>query len=244
MPKDADSCEGVIVVDKEQGISSFAEVRRLRRILRAKKAGHTGTLDPMATGVLVICLGRATKIIQYLNENKKRYTAEIILGIRSDTYDITGRIFEVKPVVNIANDDIKRELLKLKEGDWHTPPMFSAIKRNGIPLYKFAREGQSVERKDRRYKIYSLDIKEIKLPRVTIEILCSRGTYVRSLIDSFGLNIGTGALLSSLRRTASGQFSIDTALKVGSLHGLKRQTQLREAIIPIDKVLKRSEFKE
>ena len=202
---------GFIVVDKPAGMTSHDVVARLRRILGMKKIGHTGTLDPFATGVLPVALGEGTKAIPFLDEGVKEYRAVMRLGITTDTDDLEGRITLERPLEGI-DDALIRETFPLFTGELsQIPPMYSALKRNGVPLYKLARRGEEVEREPRRLTVYSLVIDRIEFPFVTFTVRCSRGTYVRALARDLGEQLGCGAHLTALRRNASGPFTLADA---------------------------------
>jgi len=203
---------GFLVVDKPPGISSHTVVSRIRRITGQKKAGHTGTLDPFATGVLPIALGDATKAIQFLDESLKEYRAVMRIGQVTDTQDCTGALLEEHDWQQVSGADIMRVAALFLGPQKQLPPMFSAIKQNGVPLYRLARQGSDVPRELRDITIHSIRVEEISLPEITVLVSCSRGTYVRTLAHDMGRHLGCGAHLVSLRRTRSGPFSIDSAL--------------------------------
>lgn len=197
---------GVIPVFKEQGYTSFDVVAKLRGILGIRKIGHTGTLDPMATGVLPVCIGRATKLVDYLTDSDKEYEAVIKLGMVTDSYDVTGKILQDK-FVSVDSDTVK-EIIYSFEGEYiQVPPMYSAIKINGERLYKLARAGQTVDRKPRLCHIHRIEILSgYSLPYMRIKVKCSKGTYIRSLANDIGEKLGTGACLTELKRTKAGGF--------------------------------------
>lgn len=199
------------MLDKPPGMSSAAAVDHVKRALRVKRAGHGGTLDPIATGVLAVCLGEATKVAQYLLADDKAYRAEMVLGKVTDTLDRTGIVGEERDASGITRAQIEAALAGRRGEQDQIPPMFSAIKQDGVRLYKQARRGVEVERAPRRIRIDRLELVAFEGTRVTLEIACSKGTYVRSLVDDLGRDLGCGAYLSELRRTRSGLFSIDQA---------------------------------
>jgi len=202
---------GFIVVDKPAGITSHDVVARVRRILKMKKVGHTGTLDPFATGVLPVALGEGTKVIPFLDEGVKEYVAVMRLGVTTDTDDKDGTTVEERFLDGISASLI-REVLSCFTGEiTQIPPMYSALKRNGVPLYKLARKGEEVERAPRPVTIYSLPVDLIELPSVTFTVGCSRGTYVRALARDMGERLGCGAHLTALRRSRSGPFTLGHA---------------------------------
>jgi tRNA pseudouridine55 synthase len=198
-------------------MSSAAAVDHVKRQLRAKRAGHGGTLDPIATGVLAVCLGEATKVAQYLLADDKAYRAELVLGKVTDTLDRTGIVTEEHDASAITRAQIEAALAGRRGEYDQVPPMFSAIKQDGVRLYKQARRGDEVERAPRRIRIDQLDLVAYEGTRVTLDIACSKGTYVRSLVDDLGRDLGCGAYLAELRRTRSGLFSIAEAQQLTAL---------------------------
>lgn len=208
--------DGVIIIDKPQGKTSHDIVALVRRIFNTRRVGHTGTLDPMATGVLPICVGNATKAADMLTAADKRYTAELELGKKSDTLDSTGEILHTSDV-NVSEKEIREIIMGFVGEQEQLPPMYSAIKKNGKKLYELAREGVEIEREPRKINIFSIDISEINMPFVKIDVHCSKGTYIRSLCDDIGTRAGCGAVMTSLRRTASGVFNIDDAYTIDEL---------------------------
>lgn len=202
---------GFIVVDKPAGMTSHDVVARVRRILKMKKVGHTGTLDPFATGVLPVALGEGTKAIPYLDEGIKEYRAVMMLGVATDTEDLEGSVIRERPLDGITEASIRETLSHFTGILSQIPPMYSALKQNGVPLYKLARKGEVVERQPRRITIYSLLIDSIELPLVAFTVRSSRGTYVRSLARDMGELLGCGAHLTALRRTESGPFRLEQA---------------------------------
>jgi tRNA pseudouridine55 synthase len=211
---------GILVLDKPAGMSSAQAVDHVKRAFRVKRAGHGGTLDPIATGVLAICLGEGTKIAQYLLADDKAYRAELVLGRETDTLDRTGETVAEHDASHVTREMIVAGLAAhLGEQD-QIPPMYSAIKQDGVRLYKQARRGIEVDRPPRRIRIDRLELIAFApgpVPRVTIEMACSKGTYVRSLVDDLGRELGCGAHLAELRRTQSGIFSIDQAQQPDAL---------------------------
>jgi tRNA pseudouridine55 synthase len=208
---------GYIVVDKPAGMTSHDVVARVRRILKMKKVGHTGTLDPFATGVLPVALGEGTKAIPFLDEGVKEYRAVMKLGVVTDTDDVDGTVIAEHPL-NGINETMIRETAAAFTGTINQiPPMFSALKRNGVPLYKLARKGEEVEREPRQVTLSSLFIDRIELPVVAFTVRCSRGTYVRAVARDMGERLGCGAHLTELRRTASGPFTLGQALTLEQL---------------------------
>ncbi len=204
---------GLILLDKPQGFTSFKAAAAIRRIHGIKRVGHTGTLDPMATGVLPILIGRATRLCSFCLDADKRYTATVILGVTTDTLDITGKILSESPV-NVTDDELNKAIEKFKGIYDQIPPMFSAISKNGVRMYDLARQGIEVERTPRRVNIKKINLLWRDGNTFAIDVLCSKGTYIRSLADDLGKFLGTGAVLSGLRRTKTAQFSIDECAKL------------------------------
>jgi tRNA pseudouridine55 synthase len=207
---------GVLVIDKPAGMSSAAAVERVRRELGIDRAGHGGTLDPIATGVLPICVGSGTKLAQFLLADDKAYEAEGLLGIETDTLDRTGRVVGARPVA-VTRDALDRVLAAHLGEQAQIPPMYSAIKQGGVRLYHRARAGEEVERAPRQIRIDRLELLAFDPPRFRIAIACSKGTYVRSLVADIGAALATGAHLAELRRTRSGAFTIDQAITLDRL---------------------------
>ena len=202
---------GVLVLDKPQGLSSAAAVDKVKRALRVERAGHGGTLDPMATGVLAVCIGEATKLASYLLADDKGYVAEGLLGVETDTLDRTGAVTATREVAVTREQLLAAIAARTGELD-QIPPMFSALKQDGRRLYQRARAGEVVDRAPRRIRIDRLALVAFDPPHFTVEIACSKGTYVRSLVADLGTDVGCGAHLTALRRTRSGRFSIDQAV--------------------------------
>lgn len=198
---------GLLIIDKPQGITSFDVVRRVRKLCGTRRVGHTGTLDPLATGVLPVAVGEGTRIVQFLMEGDKTYRATLKLGEITDTQDAEGKILERRPVVDVTDDVLQEACRPLVGTISQIPPMYSALKKDGVPLHRLARQGIEVERQARRIEIRRLEILEVHLPYMTFEVDCSKGTYVRSLCHDLGLALGTGAHLTALRRTRNGAFS-------------------------------------
>ena len=202
---------GVINVYKESGMTSFDVVRKIKKIAGTGKVGHTGTLDPMATGVLPICIGKATKLVDYIMGDYKVYRAEMKLGLKSDTLDSEGTILSERNIT-CNKEDIEKEFQKFIGEIIQVPPMYSALKVNGKRLYELAREGKEVHREGRKITIYYIDIESIEIPYVRFKVKCSKGTYIRTLIDDIGEGLGTGAIMTSLERVESGDaFNISNA---------------------------------
>jgi len=203
---------GILLIDKPEGMTSAAVVRVVKRVLAEEKVGHLGTLDPFAGGLLPICLGTGTKISQFLMVERKAYSGTIRLGVETDTFDSTGTVIKTAPVPQ--NDEIiLRKLEAQFTGEhWQTPPMYSAIKRKGVPLYKLARQGIEVDREPRKVTIEQLTLTPMGNDTLSFLLRCSKGTYVRSFAADLGTTLGCGAHLATLRRTEFGPFSVDQAL--------------------------------
>ena len=220
---------GIINLDKPKGMTSQEAVTFVKRTLRVKKAGHAGTLDPLATGVLLILLGEATKVARFLSDLDKEYISKIKLGERTDTLDSEGNIIEKRDVPDIPKGQIEAVLSRFLGEIRQVPPMYSALKHSGRPLYELARKGIEVERKERPVNIYNIRLLSLNLPYLEIAISCSKGTYIRTLADDIGMALGTGAHITELRRTSIGDFKIEDSLKIKDI--------TPDKIIPIDKAL-------
>ena len=230
--------DGVLIINKEQGFTSFDVVAKLRGILQMKKIGHTGTLDPMATGVLCVCAGRATKAVEILTEHDKTYEATVLLGTTTDTGDITGNTLTKTPVDPSITKEKIEEICSCFVGDiLQVPPMYSALKVDGQKLCDLARKGKEVERKPRPVVIHSIEVNDLKLPEFKMTVSCGKGTYIRTLAEDIGSKIGCGATLSSLKRTRVDRFGIDKAYALEELEKLKAEGRLHEAVIPVEKCL-------
>lgn len=207
----------VINLNKPRGISSQLAVTKVRRLLNVKKAGHAGTLDPIATGVLLVCLGEATKITRFLTETDKEYIALMKLGEKTDTLDSEGEVIERTDCLSLEEDNIRQVVGSFKGAIRQTPPMFSAIKIGGSPLYKLARKGLTVERAERVVTIHSLEITALDLPFLEIKVSCSKGTYIRTLCNDIGDTLGVGAHMTALNRTRIGDFRIEDSITLEGL---------------------------
>ena len=227
---------GIINVYKEKGYTSHDVVAVLRKIAGQKKIGHTGTLDPDATGVLPVCLGRATKLCDLLTDRDKTYEAVLLLGKTTDTQDISGAILKEQPTDHLNEAEVTKVIESFKGTYDQIPPMYSALKVNGKKLYELAREGKTVERKSRKVTIYQIHIKEIQLPRVRMEMTCSKGTYIRTLCHDIGNLLGTGGCMEELTRTKVGRFELKDSLKLEELSDLAQNGRLEDALIPLDQM--------
>lgn len=226
---------GFVVIDKPAGITSHDVVSRVRRIMGTRKVGHTGTLDPFATGVLPVAVNDGTKAINFLDEGRKVYDAVMRLGIVTDTLDMTGTLLREVDPFSITLQQLQQLCIRFTGSLVQIPPMYSAIKKDGQPLYKLARQGVEVERQPRSIEVYSLEIISIEMPLVTIRVCCSRGTYVRTLADDMGRELGCGAALQELRRMASGLFAIENALTLEQLEiSMKSKNNGNLLVTPFD----------
>ncbi len=236
---------GIIVIDKEPGFTSHDVVAKMRGICGQRKIGHTGTLDPMATGVLPVCLGSATKLCDMLADRDKEYVAELLLGVETDTQDVTGQVLARCPV-EVQESQVRSVAASFVGEYRQVPPMYSALKVNGKKLCDLARAGKEVERKARPVQIYELEILECRLPVVRMRVVCSKGTYIRTLCSDMGERLACGGTMQSLRRTRVGMFSLEDACTLGELqrwkdedmlgHAGLDQAKLRQALRPVDSV--------
>jgi len=221
---------GVILIDKPSSRTSQEVVTQVKKMLRVRKAGHTGTLDPFATGVLPVCLNEGTKLAPFLIDQDKEYEGGLVLGIETDTQDSTGQIINTQPVGDIPSDRIIAAFARFQGTIEQIPPMFSAVKHQGVRLYELAREGKSVERTSRQVMIFSIEILTIALPHISFRVHCSKGTYIRTLANDIGRVLGCGACLKSLRRTASGTFRLEQAITPDALREMPRW-MVREKVL-------------
>ena len=227
---------GIINVYKEEGFTSHDVVAKLRGIVGQKKIGHTGTLDPDATGVLPVCLGKATKLCDLLTDKDKTYEAVMLLGMTTDTQDVTGRILEERSTETLTADKV-REVIRSFIGDYdQIPPMYSAKKVNGKKLYELARQGIVIERKPCPVTLSSIIIKKIDLPYVTFEVTCSKGTYIRSLCRDIGEKAGCGGCMAELVRTRVSSFKIEDGFTLSEVEAMRDADTLLEHIVPVDEV--------
>jgi len=228
--------KGVVIVDKPAGITSHDAVDRVRKLLGERKAGHTGTLDPMATGVLAVCVGEATKIASFLTGDDKVYEATMRLGVRTDTLDMTGQVLaEQQPRATEA--DVKAVLAAFVGTITQVPPQYSAVKVRGKALYKWARKGIRVEPPPREVQIREILLQGIELPRVRFTVTCSKGTYVRTLCADMGDRLGCGAALEQLRRTRSGIFRLQDAVRLDGESDDGIRARLEQGLIPMNRAL-------
>jgi len=224
--------EGVLLVDKPQGLTSHDVVYRLRRKLSMKKIGHAGTLDPMATGLLIMLIGKATRISQYLMSVDKVYEGEATLGVVTDSQDAEGEMMETRPVPEFTEVQV-REVMKGFLGDqYQTPPMHSAIKVDGVKLYHLARKGEEVAREPRFIRVSAFNLLSFALPKLTFDLHCTKGTYVRTIAHDLGQKLGCGAHLSALRRTGSGKFTIGQCLTLDEIEAMPL-AEIEKRLIPV-----------
>lgn len=223
---------GIINLYKPSGITSFEAVSKIKKISGEKKVGHTGTLDPLASGVLPICIGKATKLVDYIMQGEKIYKVKMKLGEETDTYDKEGEIIS-KSSAPCDSNEIIDAIMSFRGEIMQIPPMYSALKVNGKRLYELARMGIEVERKARKINIYDIDIQDIDIPFVTFTVRCSKGTYIRSLCFDIGKKLGCGAVMYELERCASSIFTVDSSIKLEDL----TKENFIQRVIPIDECL-------
>lgn len=228
---------GILNINKPEGWTSQDVVAKLRGRLHIRRVGHTGTLDPMATGVLPVCFGKATRIIEYYDDDFKTYEAEMKLGMVTDTLDITGTVLETKPV-DVSEEDVIQAIDSFRGWITQIPPKYSALKVNGKPLYKYAREGVEVEIKSR--KIYVADIQPVEVNlgenRILFRVTCSKGTYIRTICDDIGKKLGCGGTMTALQRTQSGCFRVEDARTLPEILEMTDE-ELERCVIPMDETL-------
>jgi tRNA pseudouridine55 synthase len=229
--------DGVIVINKPAGLTSSAVVRAVKRLLGARKVGHTGTLDPMATGVLPLCINEGTKLAAFFLQSDKEYVATLRLGIETDTQDREGAVIRQTEVLPHDREQILNAVHAFQGTVLQTPPMFSALKRQGIPLYRIARAGGSVPRQPREISIHHIAVLSCEVPFVTIAVCCSRGTYIRTLCADIGRRLCCGAHMTALQRVRSGAFHINQALELEDLRACAGTGLVREHIIPLNAAL-------
>ncbi|MBQ6806888.1 MAG: tRNA pseudouridine(55) synthase TruB [Lachnospiraceae bacterium] len=226
---------GIINIYKEAGFTSHDVVAKLRGILKQKKIGHTGTLDPDAVGVLPVCLGSGTRLCDMLTDKTKEYVAELRLGVTTDTQDMSGTIL-TQQEVTVSNEQVQEAIYSFLGTYEQIPPMYSALKVNGKKLYELAREGKEVERKARTVQIEELEILHMELPIVQMRVLCSKGTYIRTLCEDIGAKLGCGGAMQSLKRTRVGNFRIEEALTLSQVEKMRDEEKITQAIVAVDAV--------
>lgn len=232
---------GIISIYKEAGYTSHDVVAKMRGICRQKKIGHTGTLDPQATGVLPVCLGSGTKLCDMLTDKDKEYKAVMLLGVTTDTQDTTGQVLSEK-AVTVTEEQVRQACMSFLGRYKQVPPMYSALKVNGKKLYELAREGKEVERKAREVEIFNLQILSVKMPRVEFLVHCSKGTYIRTLCADIGEKLGCGACMESLLRTKVGGFSLEHSVTLAQLEALRDEGQLDSVLFPVEKAFEQTAF--
>ncbi len=232
---------GILLLNKPAGLTSNAALQRVKRLFFAKKAGHTGSLDPIATGVLPICLGEATKVSGFLLDATKGYFSTIKLGQRTTTADIEGDVIETRPVPVLDEANLLAVLAQFNGDIDQIPPMYSALKRDGKPLYELARKGVEVEREPRRVTIYSLKLLAFREDEIDIEVVCSKGTYIRTLAEDIGEVLGCGAHVQVLNRTLVGEFTLENSVSFEQLEAMRDQGPVEDLdglLMPLDSALK------
>lgn len=225
--------DGVLLVDKASGMTSHDVVAITRRALNTRKIGHCGTLDPLATGLLILTIGRGTKIQDLLMSEDKEYIGTMRLGELTDSQDSDGQVVETRPVPGFSGQELEVAFAKFHGDFYQMPPMVSAIKKDGVPLYKLARQGKTVEREPRFVHVYAHEIQDVRLPEVDFRVVCSKGFYVRTYAFDIGNELGCGAHLKALRRTKSGRFQVDGAVTIEELkNGTPDQLATRVMSLP------------
>lgn len=225
---------GVLNIFKNKGMTSFDVVSRVRKIANEKKVGHTGTLDPEAEGVLPVCIGKATKIIDYIMDSEKGYSVKFKLGIKTTTYDLEGDIIEERDTSFLTEKEVEEAINSFKGEYSQVPPMFSALKKNGVRLYDLARKGIEVEREARNIKIYNIENINIELPYVSMDVTCSKGTYIRSLCYDIGEKLNVFATMTELKRFKTSFFTEDDSVNIDDLN----EENIKEHLISIEEALK------
>ena len=228
--------EGILLVDKPRDHTSHDVVARLRGMLKMKRIGHAGTLDPMATGLLIILVGKATRVSQYLISLDKEYEGTVELGKVTDTQDAEGEVMETRPVPPLTEREITAAMTSFLGDQYQMPPMYSAIKVGGVPLYKSARKGEDVVREPRFIRVMSWEQTRLALPQFDFRLRCTKGTYVRTLAHDLGQKLGCGAHLAALRRTATDKFNVSQALTLEQIQALTRPEIEQRLIAPRDAV--------
>lgn len=227
---------GLIIINKPEGISSHSVVRRVKRALGAKKAGHTGTLDPMATGVLPVLIERGVKASEYMLSEDKHYLATLLLGMTTDTEDISGKLLTTSNEIPSENE-VLQAVFSMQGKSLQTPPMYSAIKLGGKKLYELARQGEVVEREKREINVYEIKPKKINEKEYYLDVKCSKGTYIRTLCADIGEKLGCGAVMKTLERLEAGGFTIDEAITIDELENLSLEERERR-VLPVELIFK------
>lgn len=228
--------DGIINVYKEKGFTSHDVVAKMRGILGQRKVGHTGTLDPQAEGVLLVCAGKGTKLCEMLTDHDKTYRAVLLLGVSTDTQDTEGTVIRRRSTEGLSESAVREAILSFAGEQDQIPPMYSALKVDGKRLYELARAGREVERAARRINISEITVEEIRLPEAVVSVTCSRGTYIRTLCHDIGEKLGTGGCMKELLRTRVGRFSMEKSRTLDELQKLKDTGRLSEAVLPVEAV--------
>lgn len=233
------SISGILLLDKPLGITSNSALQSVKRLFNAQKAGHTGSLDPLADGLLPICFGAATKVSAFLLDADKHYLVRVKMGVTTTTADAEGEVLETRPVTGISEQDIQRVITGFQGDIEQIPPMYSALKHKGERLYKLAREGVEIEREPRRVTIHSITMQNYIEPEFDLEVHCSKGTYIRTLAEDIGEKLGCGAHVSALRRTGVGPYEADSMVTMEQIQQLATEgfSALDELLLPIDSAL-------
>ncbi|MEX0800633.1 MAG: tRNA pseudouridine(55) synthase TruB [Dehalococcoidia bacterium] len=231
------TADGILNVDKPEGITSFGVVSLVRRLSGVRKVGHAGTLDPNATGVLLVCLGQATRVSEYLMDLPKTYRATVRLGVATDTYDSEGEVTSEGDTSGVEQTSVVEALAQLQRQDEQVPPSFSAVKVGGTPAHRLARAGRPVALRPRRVKIEAIELISFASPLVEIEVRCGKGTYIRTLANDLGVQLGCGAHLQALRRDAVGDFFGDDAISTERLEAAFADGAWRQLLLPLDRAL-------
>lgn len=226
---------GILLLNKEPGFTSHDAVAKLRGILRFRRIGHAGTLDPMAQGLLVMLLGKATRASEYASGAEKEYIADFILGVETDTQDTTGNVLAETPV-DVTESQLRQALASFEGGYDQVPPMYSAIQKDGVRLYDLARKGKEVERESRFIALPLLELLSFEAPRGKLRVRCSKGTYIRTLCHDLGQRLGCGGAMSALTRVQAGDFSLEDALTLGEVEQLVKEGTLQQHILPVDRL--------
>ena len=229
--------DGILNIYKPSGMTSHDVVERVRKIMKERRVGHTGTLDPLATGVLVLCIGKATRIAQYLEAGEKEYRAVMRLGITTDTLDAEGSVLETKSYVKPGQDEVLDAMKGFTGRIMQQPPAYSALKISGVPSYKLAREGRAIPHKLRSVDIFTIDLVSYEDPVIALFVRCSKGVYIRTLCADLGSKLGMGAHLTELERTRSGNFTAKNAIGFDQLMTIVSEGAVESVLTPIDEAL-------
>ncbi|MGR9105587.1 MAG: tRNA pseudouridine(55) synthase TruB [Gammaproteobacteria bacterium] len=226
--------DGVLLLDKVSGISSNFALQQVKRLFNADKAGHTGSLDPLASGLLPVCFGQATRLAAFLLDSSKEYRVDVRLGVNTTTADAEGEITRKRPVPDLTDSELREILEDFTGPISQVPPMYSALKRDGVRLYEYARNGIEVERNPRTVTIHKLELLACSGERMSLQVSCSKGTYIRTLAEDIGERIGSGAHVEQLRRTGVGRFRIEDSWTFERLHSMSAEQRVRDCLLPVD----------